>query len=61
MPLFTTTLHMFEWLNSSIWPADRTLTGTTTPGESGPESNGYEGEFHIPPYLGIVDSPSDTV
>ena len=29
-------------LNSSIWPIDRTLTGTTTLGQSGPESNGND-------------------
>ena len=26
-------------LNRSIWLIDRTLTGTTSPGQSGPESN----------------------
>ena len=26
---------------------DGTLTGTTTPGQSGPESNGDEGVVHI--------------
>ena len=23
-----------KWLNSSVWPIDGTLTGTTTPGQS---------------------------
>ena len=37
-----------QWLNSSIWPTDSTLTGTTDPGQSGPESNGYEEVLYIP-------------
>ena len=28
--------------NRSIWPIDETLTGITTPGQSGPGSNGKE-------------------
>ena len=35
-------------MNSSIWPIDRTLIGTTIPGQSGTESNGNEGLHHIP-------------
>ena len=27
-------------------PIDGTVTGTTTPGQSGPESNDHEGVFH---------------
>ena len=34
-------------MNSSIWPIDGTLTGTTTPCQSGHESNGNEVLFHI--------------
>ena len=34
--------------NGSIWPMNGTLTGTTTPGPSGPRSNGNEG-VHLPP------------
>ena len=37
-----------RWLNISIWLFDGTLTGTTTPGQSGPGSNGHEGVLHIP-------------
>ena len=37
-----------EWLNSSIWPQDGTLTGTTTSGQSGARSNSNEGVLHIP-------------
>ena len=35
-------------LNSSIWPIDRTLSGITTPGQSGPRSDGNEGVFCSP-------------
>ena len=34
--------------NISIWPIDRTLTGTTTLGQSEPESNGNEEVLCIP-------------
>ena len=33
---------------SSIWPIDRTLLGANTLSQSGPGSNGNEGELHIP-------------
>ena len=33
--------------NSSIWSIERTLSGATTPGQSGPESNGNEGVQYI--------------
>ena len=33
---------------SYIWLIDRTLSAATTPGQSGPGSNGNEGVFHIP-------------
>ena len=36
-----------EKLNSSFWPIDGTLTDTTYYYQSGPESNGGEGVFHI--------------
>ena len=35
-------------LNRSIWPIDVTQIGTTTPGQSGPGNNGYEGVLYIP-------------
>ena len=35
---FTTTLNII--LNGSIWPIERTLLDTTTPGQSGSENNG---------------------
>ena len=34
--------------NSSIRPIDMILSSATTPGQSGPESNGNEGVHHIP-------------
>ena len=45
---------------SSIWPIDRTWSGATTPGQSGPGSNGNEGVLHIPQSSSITKaSPSD--
>ena len=44
---------------SSIWPIDRTLSGATTPGQSGPGSNGKEGVLCIPQSSSIIGaSPS---
>ena len=40
-------LHTVKWLNSSIWPIDWTQTDTTTPGQSGAESNGNQRVLHI--------------
>ena len=34
--------------NSSIWPIDRTLSGATTPGQSGPGSDDNEWVIYIP-------------
>ena len=34
-------------MNSSIWPIDGTLTGTTYPSQSGSESKGNERVLHI--------------
>ena len=43
---------------SSIWPIGRTLSGSTTPGQSEPDSDGSEGVLCIP--LSITrTSPSD--
>ena len=45
---------------SSIWPIDRTLSGATTPGPSGPGSDGNKGVLHIPQSSSITGiSPSD--
>ena len=40
-------LHTVKWLNSSIWPIDRTKTDTTTPGQSGSGSNDNVGVLYI--------------
>ena len=34
--------------NTPIWPIDRILSGATTPGNSGPGSNGNERVLRIP-------------
>ena len=39
---------------SSIWPIDRTLSGTTNPGRSEPESYGNKRVFCIPQSSGIT-------
>ena len=45
---------------SSIWSIDRTLSDATTPGKSGPGSDGNEGVLHIPHSSSITESsPSD--
>ena len=33
---------------NSVYPIDRALSGATTPGQSGPGSNGNEGVLRIP-------------
>ena len=45
---------------SSIWPIDRNLSGATTLGQSGPESDGNKEVFHIPQSSSITGtSPLD--
>ena len=45
---------------SSIQPIDRTLSGATTPGQSGPGSDGNEGVLCIPQSSSIAGTlPSD--
>ena len=41
------------WLNGFIWPIDGALTGTTTPGQSGTESNGNKVILYIPQFQGM--------
>ena len=51
-----------KWLNISIWPLDRILTGSTTLGQSRPGSNGNEGVLYIPQSSSISwSSPSDAI
>ena len=45
--LFQTIQFSMIILFSSIWPIDRTLSGATTPGQSGPGSNGNEEVLRI--------------
>ena len=53
-------LHSFLVSNSSIWSIDRTLSGATTLGQSGPGSNVNEVVLHIPQSSSIIgSSPSD--
>ena len=53
-------LEQFYFKLSSIRSIDRTLSGTTTPGQSGPGSEGNKGVFHIPQSSSITGaSPLD--
>ena len=46
--------------NCSIWLIDKTLSGATTPGQSGPGSNGNEEVLRFPQSFSITGgSPSD--
>ena len=45
--------------NISIFPIDRTLSGTTTPGQSGPGINFIERILHIPQISEAEASPSN--
>ena len=48
--------------NSLIWPQDQTLSGATTPTQSGPESQSNEGVLHVPQISSITGvSPPDGV
>ena len=52
-------MHTVKWLNNSIWPIDRTITGANTLGQSGPGSNDNEGVTHIFQKSRAGASPSD--
>ena len=45
--------------NSSIWPIDRTLSGATALGQSGPGSNGIEGVVYTIQSSRAGSLPSD--
>ena len=52
--------RLFAHIVYSIWAINRALSGTTTtPGWSGPGSNGREGVLHIPQISKAGASPSD--
>ena len=44
--------------NCSIWPIDRTQSGATTPGQSGPGSDGNEEVLHVPQRSSITGTSS---
>ena len=48
-------------LNSSIWPIVGTLTGTNTPGQSGPGNNSNDGVLYIPQTSRTGASLTETV
>ena len=48
-------------MNSSMWPVDGALTGTTNSSQTEPQSNGNEGVLDIPQSFRIGASPSDAV
>ena len=50
-----------KWLNSSIGPIDWTLTGTTIPDQSGPESNSNKEQLQISQNFKTGAWPSDAV
>ena len=54
--LFQTIQFSISTLFSSIWPIDRTLSGATTPSQSGPGSDGNEGVLRIPQSSSITGS-----
>ena len=58
--LFQTIQFSISTQFSSIWPIDTTLSGVTTPSQSGPVSDGHKGVLHIPQSSNITGaSPSD--
>ena len=58
--LFRTIQFSINTQFSSIWPMDRTLSGATTPGQSGPGSNDNERVLHILQSSSITEvSPSN--
>ena len=48
-----------KWLNCSLWPIDKTLTGTSTPGQSRPGCNGIDELLTISQSSKTEGSPSD--
>ena len=58
--LFQTIQFSISTQFSSIWPIEKTLSGGTTPGQSGPQIDGTEEVHCIPQSSGITGtSPSD--
>ena len=46
---------------SSIWIIDNTLSGATTPDQSGPESDGNKGVLIIPEFPALLEPHSQLV
>ena len=60
--LFQTIRFSISTQLSSIWPIGSTLSGATTPGQSGPGRDGNEGILCIPQSFSITGtSPSDSL
>ena len=59
--IFLQTQFFYELMFWSIYPIDGTLTGATTPGQSGPGINGNERVLHIPQGSRNGTSPPDAV
>ena len=64
----TIQFNISNFAHSSIWSINRTLLGTTTPGQSGSGSNGNEGVLQIPQSFrigtssdGLVSYPGHTL
>ena len=58
--IFQTIQFSISMLFSAIWPIDMTLSGATTPGQSGPRSDGNEEVLRISQSSSITgNSPSD--
>ena len=57
---FQTIIFNISTQFSSIWPIERNLSGATSPGQSGPSSDGNEGVLCIPQSSSITEAlPSD--
>ena len=54
--LFQIILYSISTQFSSIWPIDRTLSGATTPAQSGPGNNGNKGVLCIPQSSSITEA-----
>ena len=52
-------MHTVKWLSSPIWSIHGTLTGTTTPGQSGPGNKNNEEILHISQSSKTEALPSD--
>ena len=57
---WTFLFQVIQFIISSIWPIDRTLSGATSPGQSGPGSDSNKGVLYIPQSSSITGTaPAD--